>query len=159
MWERAIGMKIVKMIAFGVIGLFIGLGFLTITESGYLQRWRKLSTPPQNVSEYFSAGEEQNSPSPVKITKPCDYSSPEFSILSNSPQNTVDCVQRYEIYSDGYGRFASVLDNNGNVWEWAHVVTAYDSLSTGVCLPSLGLFVGVVIAFLANRPTGGDNAH
>jgi hypothetical protein len=87
MWERSRGMRIAKIIGFGAIGLFIGLGLLNIIESGYFQRWKKLSTPPHNVSEYFSTDKEKNSPSPVKITKPCDYLSPEFSILSNSPQN------------------------------------------------------------------------
>jgi hypothetical protein len=159
MWERSRGMRIVKIIGFGAIGLFIGLGLLNIIESGYFQRWKKLSTPPHNVSEYFSTDKEKNSPSPVKITKPCDYLSPEFSILSNSPQNIVDCIQRSEIYPDGYGRFVFVLDNNGSVWEWAHVVTAYDSLSTGVCLPGSGLFIGVAIALLANRQNGRNNAH
>ena len=151
-------MKIVKIIAFGAIGLFLGLGLSSIIESGYFQPWKKLSAPPPNMSAYFSVGEEQNSPTPVKITKPCDFSSPEFSLLSNSPKNIVDCIQRSEVYPDGYGRFASVLDSDGNVWEWAHVVTASDSLSSMICLPSLGLLIGVVIALLAKRQNGIKNA-
>jgi hypothetical protein len=145
-------MQVIKIIAFAAIGLFLGYVFWNLTESGYFQRWEKLSPPPQNIPEYFSLGEEQSSPSPIKIIKPCDYSFPEFSILSNSPQNMVDCVQRSEMYPDGYGRFASVLDGDGNVWQWTYITTAYDSLGSMLCWSGLGLLFGVIIAIVAKKP-------
>jgi hypothetical protein len=134
------------------ISFFIGVGIWHITDNGYLQRWEKLPLEVQSISQHFAL-EEGISSRPTKITKPCDYSMPEFSWFSNSPKNIVDCVQKSEIFADGYLRFTSALDNKAIVWEWKHMKTANESIRQMICFPSAGLIIGVLIAVLTKPDT------
>ena len=55
---------------------------------------------------------------PVEVTKPCNFSSPEFSLFTNAPRGIIDCIQTLEPQPDGFVRYAYVLDKDGTVWHW-----------------------------------------
>ena len=142
-------MQVRRIILFSIIGLLLGIGFSNLITSGYFERWEKLPSLSTDVSEYFSAAEQKDS-FPVEITNPCSYSEPEFSILSNSPKNIVNCVQIKNNYAEGYSRETYARDSNGNIWEWSYL--SYFGLNALVCYPSYGLIIGLAIAITTKEP-------
>ena len=138
-------MHLVKVITVGIISFIFGFGLWACGISGNTQEWEKLPTPPQNVSELIPTGDPpffiktsdsktyrysdwhnegwlqasipQNPVNPFDVTKPCDFSLPEFSPFSNAPKSIKDCFQETTKYADGYIKYALVIDNDGNIWE------------------------------------------
>jgi hypothetical protein len=142
-------MRTIRVIGFAIIGFFLAFWLYDIFESGYFQRWEKLASPSEQVSEYFSAPEKK-AISGFEVTKPCDYSMPEFSILSNAPKNSIDCVQTKQLYPEGEGRATFVRDNAGNIWEWSNLV--YVNMIALVCWPGFGALIGIIAAIVPNKP-------
>jgi len=142
-------MQAFRIIVFSIIGLFLGIVFSILYTSGYFERWEKLSSPSTDISDKFSAVQQQDS-FLIQITNPCDYSEPEFSILSNSPKNKIDCVQIKHNYPDGQSRETYVRDSNGNIWQWSYL--SYFGFNEVVCLPGYGLIIGLVMAIATNQP-------
>lgn len=138
-------MRFIRIIAFSIIGLYLVVGIRDFFEAGYLQRWEKLSpTQQEEINKYFSAKNEQRFSENAKIKKPCDYSQPEFSFLSNSPKNITDCVHFTEMYAEGVKKYTFVRDSKGNIWEWSFLyILNWNSL---ICFPAIGLFGGASIA-------------
>jgi len=167
-------MRVVKIIAVGIIGFFLGYSLWRFDHDGYSQKWERLPTPPQDVSELIPTGEpplfikssdgntyylsyqynegwlQESVPeeliNPFEVTKPCDFSFPEFSRFSNAPENVRDCVQEKTMYADGYIKHAFVVDSDGNLWEWHHTISPED-LTPMFCLPSSGLLIGLLVGF------------
>jgi hypothetical protein len=73
-------MRFIKVIALGIIGLFLSIGWFQLDTSGYFERWQKLSKPSAEVLNLFS---QRTAPDEYGNPQPCDQSSPEFSFLSN----------------------------------------------------------------------------
>jgi len=147
-------MQFLKTIAFATIGLIVGLAIFILVDGGYFERWKQVSPPPPNIVRYFSVSEAQEqsmSKGIVKVTRPCDYSAPEFSLLSNSPKRIVDCFQESIEYAGTYYQNTSVLDSDGNVWDWHLFRIGLDYLGSLICLPGLGLLTGLFIAFLSEK--------
>ena len=106
--------------------------------------------PPDYLITHLSEAEKQVTPF-ITITKPCDYSEPEFSFFSNSPKDIEDCLQIRTHYPEGYGQETFVRDSNGNIWEWSYL--AYFGLNELLCYPSYGLLIGLVIAIATKELT------
>jgi hypothetical protein len=144
-------MQIVRIILFGLIGFFLAYGIVYVTEFGYLERWRKITSPSENIYGYFLATDNtQNHQGGLIITNPCDYSKPEFSFISNFPKNISKCVQVTTLYPEGESRNTYVYDRNGTVWEWSYLV--YVDLGAMICWPFIGLLIGVLIAIITRKP-------
>jgi len=142
-------MRMIRVIGFAMLGFFLAFWLYDLFESGYFRRWEKLSSPTEQVSEYFSAPTKKAN-SGFEVTKPCDYSMPEFSLISNSPKNIIDCVQTRQLYAEGEGRDTFVRDNAGNIWKWTNLV--YIDMIALVCWPGFGALIGVVAAIVLNKP-------
>ena len=140
-------MQVIRIILFSIIGLFLGIVFSNVTTSGYFERWKISHLPQDYIVTRFA--EAQNTP--LIVTKPCDYSEPEFSIFTNSPKNIEDCLQIKILYPEGEGRDTFVRDSNGNIWEWSYL--SYFGLNELVCYPSYGLLIGLVIAIATKELT------
>lgn len=169
-------MRVLKIIALGIVGFMIGLGIWKLASLGLGESWKQLSIPPQTVSELVPFGEpplfirtpdgrtyyysdwhnegwlEKPIPpepiDPFKVTRPCDHSFPEFLVSSNAPTDVVDCFQETTWYADGSIKYAFVLDSKGTIWEWEHAVTP-ENLIGLLCFPLLGLLIGGLVAFIA----------
>jgi hypothetical protein len=141
-------MRSVRIIVFGIIGILLGIGLFNLDDYGYFGRWQKLPDSPERILGLFSSENWQNDPG-VKYTKPCDYSSPEFSFLNNHPKNTTDCVQVFIQYAEGAHRYSYAIDQGGDIWEWDHL--AINELSELILLTTLGCVIGIIIAVLVNR--------
>ncbi len=144
-------MRLITIIAFGIIGIFLGIGLFHLDDSGYFQHWQRLLAAPANISDIFSPESPQYDYPHVQYTKPCNYSSPEFSILANPPKNIVDCIQESEMYADGGTRSAQVIDRSENIWEWSHFTYAYDEQTKMILLPVFGCAIGIVIALFITK--------
>ena len=104
-----------KRIAFAVSGLFLFLiGYLIVFVFDFFAPWYKVSTTPDYI---FSAKGGTRLSEESWISKPCDYSSPEFSLLTIPSENIVDCVQVHNFYD--MWRDAYVRDIYGDVWMWS----------------------------------------
>jgi hypothetical protein len=173
-------MRFLTVSACAIVGLILGILFWQASEVGLAQTWEKLPTPPNAVIElipaigpslYIKTTDDatyryeawhntgwvedavQPIPSgPFEITRPCDSSAPEFSKLSDPPENLVDCIQMNEMYADGYIRSTFLLDANGSIWRSTTSRNANDTVFMMIFIPGFGLFVGasigVVVAFL-----------
>jgi hypothetical protein len=143
--------QIIKAIGFALIGFFLAFGLYYAFEVGYFERWENVPLQSQEVSEYFSTTQKKNvTSSPIEIKRPCDYSLPEFSLLSNSPKNIDDCVQVTMPYPEGESRNTYVRDSNGSIWRWSYLI--YFDLTALICVPGSGLLIGVLIAVVTNSP-------
>jgi len=171
-------MRVVKIIAIGVVGFFLGYCLWRFNYDGYSQKWEILPAPPQEVSELIPTGEPplfiktsggntyylsyqynegwlqatvpEDLMYPIEVTKPCDLWAPEFSPFSNALENINDCVQERTMYGDGSVKSTFIIDSNGNIWRWQHIVTAEDLLPL-LCFPFLGLSAGLLAGFVFVR--------
>src|SRR5689334_9257850 len=142
-------MQIIKIIAFGTIGFFLGIGILYIHGAGFFESCQKQVSPYDDIAEYFSGTNNQDSSTEDRITNQCDYSFPEFSFISNHPTKIVDCAQITTLYPEAIGRKTLVRDANGAIWEWSYI--GYLGLDEIACWPSLGIFFGVVVAISTKK--------
>jgi len=133
-----------RIILFAVLGLFLAIVFLKTSEADYFERWEKLPTVSDEVISYFSITDNEFE------HPPCDYSSPEFSFLSNSPDDVADCAQYIIWYPEGSDRNVYVLDSEGNLWVWSHrsVLNFY----LLILAPINGVVFGAIIAILTTKP-------
>ena len=166
-------MRLVKIILSGILGFVLGCGLGLVTAFGYFVRWERLSTPPQTVSElipyfyvppilirtsdgsiyrYSSSTSEvwekvPYSPNaenlPIKVKNPCDFSSPEFSFISNSPENINYCIQEETYISYSLTSYTFVIDNNGNIWQWKRSNSVDLFWITVICFSLSGLLTGL----------------
>jgi hypothetical protein len=170
--------KFLQLAAFVLAGFVLGLVISKAADSGYFQQWQKLPVSSAKITELPSAngnsvfaktdsGEvlrctEWNYECWVKdkipervswsgeVTKPCNYSSPEFVLLANPPGTRIDCVQS----NDGFTRYAYVLDDSGNTWQWAFGESIDNRMGRMVIYPALGALVGLILGviWLRRRP-------
>jgi hypothetical protein len=148
-------MPIIRIISFALFGFFLALGISYVSELGYLERWKKLTLPSVNIQEYLNANDNhQNPQGSLIITNPCDFSKPEFSILSNYPKNISKCVQLTMLYAEGEERDTFILDENGAIWEWSFLI--YVDLVAMIIWPCMGLLIGVLIAIYTKRSKQGQ---
>jgi len=179
-------MRVVKVIAVGTIGFILGYSQWRFNHDGYSQQWKILPSPPAEVAELIPTGEpplfiktldgktyylsynysegwiQKSVPEeliyPFEVTKPCDFSFPEFSRFSNAPNDVINCVQEKTNYGDGYIKFAFIVDSTGNIWEWRHGITPKD-ITAMFCLPSSGLIIGLLVGFaFASMNNGKERA-
>jgi hypothetical protein len=95
-----------------------------------------------NPPDWFQMPAPIGDSDPSIITKPCNRSSPEFSILVDPPTNVADCFQ---VQINMIGRFAFVLDNAGAVWKWGHHPGFLDTQFEIITFPFAGSMVGGAI--------------
>jgi hypothetical protein len=144
-------MRFNKIIAFGLIGLFLGIGFYYLEDSGFFQRWHKLSNPSDEIINMFSTNilpDIFDSSHPIQ---PCDYSFHEFSILWNPPKNIAECGQDIFRATDGYMRRSYIMDPNGDVWLWSKLWYAYTTFNNMIVFPIIGLVLGIIIGFIPTK--------
>ena len=141
-------MRIVRFISISAIGFLLGFAGWHFSNLGYFQRWEKLPVTPQDIPGYFSVSKQKTYPGLVEITKPCDYSTVEFSLLAKPPDKIADCLQRLELDPEGSMRITYVLDIDTSVWKWEYIDNTNAAFLSMLCLPSSGLLIGIGIAFL-----------
>ena len=160
---------------FVVLGLLLGIGVSQARNAGYFEQWQQTASPPVKIEELITSGKgtilaktidgeilrctnwreecwiPAQLPSPVDdayvtiVTKPCDFSSPEFSLLTNRPREIIDCIQDKTTYADGWGEQTYVLDADGVVWEWSHGGTVYSAGGGHILFSCLGMLLGVCL--------------
>jgi hypothetical protein len=168
-------MRILTIIFLSLIGLISGYGIGSIRENGYFVKWEKLAPPPDKITEIIPHGgypiyikisngntyryenwhsqgwveavvpKESN---PFEVIKPCNYSSPEFTFLSEYPHNINECIQVKVMYADGFIRYTFILDKDGNIWQWDLTRTP-DSLFRLISLSCVGVLFGVIIGLIS----------
>ena len=143
-------MPTLRTIIFALLGLFLAVGYLNMRDSGYFQQWEKLSVPTKEVIEYFSATDKSQYPIGANIKEPCDYSSPAFSLLSNSPKGIIECVKFITLYPEGTSQYIIARDNKSNIWSWSHTYILY--FYDVIWFPLIGLSFGATIAVLTKKP-------
>jgi hypothetical protein len=177
-----------RIIIFGVLaltGFLIGLGLFHLSENFSSGVWMKLPRHPDKVAKLISVSsqyivktttgdfyqhERWQEPSWIKIELPenpnypigfeqvCDFSSPEFSIFSNPPDDIVDCIQLKTLEADGSIMYTLALDANGDIWTSNITRTAYDTFNKLLCLPSLGLLFGMAAGAIVSYKLPGLQA-
>jgi hypothetical protein len=166
-------------ILFFLLGIVLGFIAWRAYDAGYFEQWQKTNAPPRDdinlltavgSSVYIETGEgetyrcttwarecwiKDHAPQEVRFPewpgKPCDFASPEFSLLTNRPWLVRACFQSATTYPDGYGRFAYVLDQTGDVWEWSHTTGGLGYEVWPFCFVSLGVVMGGLAAALWQR--------
>ena len=141
-------MRFIKVLALGIIGLLLGIGWFQLDTSGYFERWEKLPNPPAEVLSLFSPGKV---PDEYGNPQVCDQASPEFSFLSNTPREIADCIQRIDRAADANTRTVYVRDENGQVWTWSYFDYAYYYYAKRITLPTIGFSFGLLIGLLRNK--------
>ena len=139
------GMRLERIILFGIAGIFLAFFFYNFADKGYIERWRKNpSISQEDLDFYFSATNNESDEFP-----PCDYSAPEFSFLSNAPKNIKQCAVNIIWYPEGYDRTVYIIDSNNNYWVWSHksILNLYALLWT----PIIGFVLGAVIAMVTSQ--------
>ncbi len=172
-------MRVLKVIALGIVGFFVGFGLWKLSDVGAGESWTPLPAPPQPVSElipfrdpplYIKTGDgktyyysdfhnqgwlEQPVPAemigPLDVTRPCNRSSAPFSFSPNAPRDIVDCLQTRVPYADGAITYAFVRDSQGLIWQWRHTVSPQD-LPAMLCLPPCGLLFAGWLAYVLTEP-------
>ena len=141
-------MNLYRIALFAIAGLFLAVFFYNITDDGYFERWKKNPNVSQDdLDYYFSINDEESFENP-----PCDDSSPEFSFISNSPKNIVDCAQNIVWYPEGNYRSVYVIDGEGNYWGWFH--ESIMNLYMIFWLPVIGLGLGALVgAIIVDKTT------
>jgi hypothetical protein len=163
-----------KILLFGFAGMILGLFWSWSLLTGYFKAWEKLSPPPSTIVELVTVGDaglyvktidnsilrcsnwrnecwvkdkiSENSRE-TRITKPCNFSSPEFSPIKRHPENISDCIQGVTQYVEGNIAQTFVLDNVGNIWEWNNASSGFDPLAAifiTFCSSSLGIVLGII---------------
>ncbi len=143
-------MQIIRIIVFGTIGFFLGIGILYLHEAGFFEAWQKEAAPPNDMQAYFSGARNQDNSAGGTITNHCDYSLPEFSFISNHPAKIVACAQVTQLYPEAIGRHTFVRDGNGDIWDWSYM--SYMSLGEVVSWPSVGIIFGIIVALSSSEP-------
>jgi hypothetical protein len=179
--------KILQLAAFILLGLVLGVLVWRVIDAGYFQQWRKLPIVPVKFGELAMAGRgdiyanatdgktyrctswkgecwiQDQAPTDIhfagEVTKPCNFSLPEFFFLANPPINSVSCIQARTDYGDGFSKYAYVLDRSNDVWEWSHPVSAYSSYFMMFAFPGAGLLVGLVVGIVSLRHRGRNQMH
>jgi hypothetical protein len=179
--------KILQLAVFTLLGFVLGTLIWRAINAGYFQQWHKLLPASVEFKELAMAGSGDvyanavdgktyrcsswknecwildQAPTGIhfvgEVTKPCDFSLPEFSFLANPPINSVSCIQARTDYGDGFSKYAYVLDRSSDVWEWSHPVSAYSSYFMMFALPGAGLLLGLVISILSLRHRGKNQMH
>ena len=141
-------MRFARFFSAMAIGFLLGYAAWRITDLGYFERWERLNTGPTEIPRYFSVSWQQSMGGHVKITKPCDYSWPEFSIPASPPRGITDCLQRLEMDPGGSTRITYVLDECGTVWQRTHPDNTRVHYLGMLCLPSAGLIAGAIAALI-----------
>jgi hypothetical protein len=135
-------------------GLVLGRIVWQASEEHYFDRWVRLPTPTFQVADLITApsgsiyvkatdgetyrcliGRDEcwgREPLPkqfswdVNVVTPCNYTSPEFSFITNSPRNVDDCMHVETRYADGYELSDYILTRDGEIWVWTFTHSPYD---------------------------------
>ena len=122
-------MRFVRVALFGIAGLVVGLTTGYILKGGYAKQWHKVPPSPFGISEFLTISDRtlfvravdgsvlqysdfrnqgwtqgqlpDNEPKWTEVTKPCDFSSSEFSFLTRPPKNTTACIQGSTQFIEG----------------------------------------------------------
>lgn len=152
-------MKLIKLAAFILVPALIGFLASSFYSSGLFSRWEKLSSPSADevnlLTEMNNGGsnyyaEEKSAGGYKIINQACDSSMAEFSIISNKPKASAECVQSTHFYIDGYERMTIVRDDEGNYWKWQYLFTAIKSMGN-VFWPIIGLILGLILAIIFRK--------
>ncbi len=162
-----------------LLGFVIGYGLAWAVSTGYFQTWRQLPPSPAKATALLTAVREsiyiqtadnqtyrctewmdecwirESDPNDLPtfdaVTRPCVSSRPEFFLFANAPRHVADCLQVTISYPDAYGRYAYILDQDGKLWIWSHITSAYTNLFLAYMLPGLGMIIGLVIGLIWAR--------
>ncbi len=140
--------RILRFFSITAVGLILGLGFWYASSTGRFQQWTEVPVKSQEIPDYIDTIAGQDPPLPPgRISRPCDYSSSEFSFMANPPRQIVDCIQRVDVYVDGSERSTHAIDSSGRVWEWRYGTTALEAVSAMPLSACSGLFIGMAAGF------------
>jgi len=167
--HQKLTMRIIIPGLLALTGFLIGLGLFYLSENFSSGAWKKLPRPPEKVvkliavySPYIietSNGQfyqhdrwqepdwiqielPENPRYPIGFEQACDFSSPEFSVFSNFPDDIVACIQLETLAADGFTRDTLALDASGDIWTSQITRTAYDTFNEQFCFPTVGLLFG-----------------
>ncbi len=139
--------RIARLTSLMTIGLVLGFVAWQAFQQGYFSRWRRLAIAPQDAAVYL-AGRGQAADLSGRITKPCDFSKPEFSFPVNAPARISDCIQLEWWGPEVYDRRTYVLDQPGSVWAWSFRLYAPEVELAMFCMSGFGLGVGALVGIL-----------
>lgn len=143
-------MRVVKILAISAAGSLacFGLACVYTLIFPYFHWWTRLSVSSDDLPNYLSERYGDGVLHSERVTRPCDYSKPEFSAIAFAPSSIVDCLQLEELYPDAIGRTTYVLDKNHQVWMWTYIQGSLFNVELLFWSPFVGLGVGVIIAFV-----------
>ena len=164
-----------------LISGLMGCGFSLIRSEGYFIQWQELADAPVNFVSFKASRESSlyitisneailiwkldhweevgEIPSDINehwnIIVPCDRKPPQFSFLTNAPQNIVDCIQDEGVYAEFYNKHVYALDEEGVIWEWHLLNHAFvvlvDFLISVFISGIVGLIIGIALTKLRKR--------
>ncbi len=150
-------MNIGKIILFAIAGMFVAIVLHSLADDGYFERWTKKTGGIFNsdFELYASLTSEDSFENP-----PCDYSSPAFSIISNSPKDIEACVQNIIWYPEGDDHTIYVIDNQGNYWKWSHfsIMNLYNMFWISISGLIAGMSIGFVVDNQTSKPLQENNS-
>jgi hypothetical protein len=127
-----------------LVGVLSGYTISSIRSEGYFIKWKNLTNVPTNFLKFEASRESalfvttsddkflawgsdhweevEGIPSDISdhwnIIAPCERKPPQFSFLTNAPQNVIDCIQDEGVYAEFYNKHVYALDEEGVIWEW-----------------------------------------
>jgi hypothetical protein len=168
-------LRLVKIMALGLIGLILGLVWSRSVSLGYFEPWVKLPPPPLSIVEFIAVGDgnviakttdgsvlrcsnwrhecwvqderAEYSFRSTRVKKPCDLSSSKFRSFPGHSSNIAECIQGVTQYHEGLGTYIYVLDRDGNSWEWSYIFAGNITLYA-MFAPFCSPLLGIVLGML-----------
>jgi hypothetical protein len=175
-------MGYVSIVLLGMVGLIAGLTWGYVSDGGYSEQWHKLPAPPSKISELVTVSDgtlfvktldgsvlqcssirnqcwihgqvPDNDDNWTKVTKPCNFSSSEFSFLTHPPKNITSCIQGATQNAEALGRETYLMDADGNVWEWHHNFSGPGPTLTvfaSIMCATLGVIIGLCALLIRRK--------
>ncbi len=167
-------MRFFRVALLGFVGLIAGLATGYILRGGYYVQWHKLPPSPAPIAEFLTVSSDTlfvrtvdgsvlqcsglgnqcwtqgqlpaNDVKWTEVTKPCDFSSSEFSFLTHPPNNARACIQGDTQFIEARWRETYLMDAEGNVWEWSYTFggpSLLDEVCGSIICAAAGVLIGL----------------
>jgi hypothetical protein len=80
--------------------------------------------------------------------KPCNLTSPEFSLFASPPTSVADCLQTIIPAADGAAYVTYTLEPDGTLWKWVHAGNGYSALALAIGVSAFGAFLGLLVGVI-----------